>query len=132
MNYYLVPKEIAEALDLTEIRKSSPGDMYLLSESDLVSYGIERAIDEGAIELRNKSRVIPAQENTDAGENGSVEDNSPQEGSVEEAPPEAEPEEENTDGQEDDHGPEGGNDDSGDSGSESEEDDETEETIEEG
>lgn len=43
MNYYLTPTVIAEALGLTELRKSTPDGMYLLSESDLVPYGVERA-----------------------------------------------------------------------------------------
>ena len=62
MNYYLVPTEIAEALGLTQLRKSTPGGMFLLSESDLVPYGVERAINEGAIELSNNRRPAPAQE----------------------------------------------------------------------
>lgn len=62
MNYYLTPPKIAEALNLTQLRKHSPGGMYLLSESDLVPYGIERAINEGAIELSNDRRQTPAQE----------------------------------------------------------------------
>ena len=62
MNYYLTPTVIAEALGLTELRKSTPGGLYLLSESDLVSYGIERAKEAGAIELSNNRHVTPAQE----------------------------------------------------------------------
>lgn len=64
MNYYLTPTEIAEALNLTQLRKHSPGGMYLLSESDLVPYGIERAINEGAIELSNNRRSTPGQESS--------------------------------------------------------------------
>ena len=62
MNYYLTPASIAEALNLTQLRKHSPGGMYLLSESDLVPYGIERAINGGAIVLSNDRRQTPAQE----------------------------------------------------------------------
>lgn len=62
MNYYLVPTEIAEALGLQQLRKSTPGGMFLLSESDLVPYGVERAINEGAIELSNNRHPTPAQE----------------------------------------------------------------------
>lgn len=131
MNYYLVPKEIAEELGLTDIRKSSPGNKYLLSESDLVSYGIDRAIDEGAIELRNKSRITPAQETVAAGEDGSQENDNHQEESGEEVPPETEPEEENTGGEEVESETEGGSDDSEDPDGGNEEDDETELTNEE-
>lgn len=69
MNYYLTPQEIAEALGLTEIRKSTPGGLFLLSESDLVSYGIERAKEAGAIELSNNRHVTPAQEPAEEQEN---------------------------------------------------------------
>ena len=69
MNYYLTPQEIAEALGLTELRKSTPGGLFLLSESDLVSYGIERAKEAGAIELSNNRHVTPAQEPAEEQEN---------------------------------------------------------------
>ena len=69
MNYYLTPREIAEALGLTELRKSTPGGLFLLSESDLVSYGIERAKVAGAIELSNNRHVTPAQEPAEEQEN---------------------------------------------------------------
>lgn len=64
MNYYLTPTKITEALGLTQLRKSTPDGMYLLSESDLVPYGIERAKEEGAIELSNNRKSAPAQEAT--------------------------------------------------------------------
>ena len=69
MNYYLTPREIAEALGLTELRKSTPGGLFLLSESDLVSYGIERAKVAGARELSNNRHVTPAQEPAEEQEN---------------------------------------------------------------
>ena len=59
MNYYLVPRSIAESLQLTQIRKSSPGGFYLLSEYDIQPYGIERAINEGAVELKEKQTPVP-------------------------------------------------------------------------
>lgn len=73
MNYYLVPGEIAESLDLTAIRKKTPGGMFLLSESDLLPYGIDRALNEGAVILSdNKPKEQPVenepQENDTAGE----------------------------------------------------------------
>lgn len=85
MNYYLVPTEIAEALGLTQLRKSTPGGMFLLSESDLVPYGVERAINEGAIELSNNRRPAPAQETHE----GPTSEESPSEGE-EESPSEDE------------------------------------------
>lgn len=51
MNDYLVPREITEALGLVRLRKSTPGGLFLLSEGDLLAYGLQKAIDEGAIVL---------------------------------------------------------------------------------
>ena len=68
MNYYLTPREIAEALGLAGLRKSSPGGFYLLSESDLVPYGIERAKEAGAVELSNNRHVSPSHEAEEAQE----------------------------------------------------------------
>lgn len=62
MNYYLVPQSIAESLQLTRIRKSSAGGMFLLSEYDLQPYGIDRAIDEGAMELSENRAPVPTAE----------------------------------------------------------------------
>ena len=56
MKAYLVPETIAEALGLTSIRMKTPDGKYLLSEQDLVAYGIPKAINEGAIELSNSGR----------------------------------------------------------------------------
>lgn len=53
MNDYLVPREITEALGLVRLRKSTPGGLFLLSEGDLLAYGLQKAIDEGAIVLSN-------------------------------------------------------------------------------
>lgn len=62
MNYYLVPTSIAESLQLTRIRKSSSGGFYLLSEYDLQPYGIERAIEDGSIELSQNHTPVPVAE----------------------------------------------------------------------
>lgn len=62
MNYYLVPQTIAESLQLTRIRKSSAGGMFLLSEYDLQPYGIERAVEEGAMELSGNRAPLPTAE----------------------------------------------------------------------
>lgn len=53
MNDYLVPREIAETLGLVRLRKSTSQGLFLLSESDLLGYGIQRSIDEGALVLSN-------------------------------------------------------------------------------
>lgn len=62
MNYYLTPQRIAERLNLTAIRKSTADGMYLLSESDLQPYGIDKAVREGAIELRSGAPAVPGSE----------------------------------------------------------------------
>lgn len=62
MNYYLVPQSIAESLQLTRIRKSSAGGLFLLSEYDLQPYGIDRAISEGAMELSGNRSPLPTAE----------------------------------------------------------------------
>lgn len=60
MNDYLVPREIAETLGLVRLRKSTSQGLFLLSESDLLGYGLQKAIDEGALVLSNGGiRVEP-------------------------------------------------------------------------
>ena len=120
MNYYLVPQSIAESLQLTRIRKSSAGGMFLLSEYDLQPYGIDRAIDEGAMELSENRAPVPTaepeqeqlpSEGDGESQGDTVEDSqqeqeetqeedtgdSPEESPEEEDDPEADPEEEEND-----------------------------------
>ena len=120
MNYYLVPQSIAESLQLTRIRKSSAGGMFLLSEYDLQPYGIDRAIDEGAMELSENRAPVPTaepeqeqlpSEGDGESQGETVEDSqqeqeetqeedtgdSPEESPEEEDDPEADPEEEEND-----------------------------------
>ena len=59
MNYYLVPQEIVERLNLTKIRKSTPTDMFLLSEYDLAPYGVEKAVSEGAVPISDNMPSAP-------------------------------------------------------------------------
>ena len=100
MNYYLVPTSIAESLQLTRIRKSSSGGFYLLSEYDLQPYGIERAIEDGSIELSQNHTPVPVaepepQEQTPQGQSQEEpQEDQPQEGTQEEQEPEEEPEQE--------------------------------------
>ncbi len=51
---YAVCEGIARTLHLVEYRRTDGKGMYLLSSMDLRCYGIERAIDEGAIPLSDK------------------------------------------------------------------------------
>lgn len=115
MNYYLVPQNIAESLQLTRIRKSSAGGMFLLSEYDLQPYGIERAIGEGATELSENRAPVPTAEpeqeqlpSEEVGESqaGTVEDSQLEQEDPEEeqADPADEPEAEEEDNNETDNG----------------------------
>ena len=86
MNDYLVPRAIAEALGLVRLRKSTPQGLFLLSESDLVGYGLQKAIDEGAIVLSTGGiRVQP-----DSGSDDSSGGSSPSAGQELEPEPEVE------------------------------------------
>lgn len=67
MNDYLVPREIAEALGLVKIRKSTPQGLFLLSESDLLAYGLQKAVNEGAIVLSNAGVRVEPETETDEG-----------------------------------------------------------------
>ncbi len=48
---YAVPGAIALELNLTEYRQTDGKGNYLLSQRDLRCYGIEKALEEGAVEL---------------------------------------------------------------------------------
>ena len=87
MNDYLVPRSIAEALGLVRIRKSTAQGLFLLSESDLLAYGLQKALDEGAIVL--SSAGVRVEPETAADEGGG--DTPPDNGTVDEGgdtPPE--------------------------------------------
>ncbi len=87
MNDYLVPREIAEALGLVKIRKSTQQGLFLLSESDLLAYGLQKAVDEGAIVLSSAGVRVEPETETDGGSG----ETPPDSGSVEEGgdtPPE--------------------------------------------
>lgn len=48
---YAVPGPIASELNLKDYRQSDGKGKYLLSQRDLRCYGIEKALEEGAVEL---------------------------------------------------------------------------------
>lgn len=50
MKYYIVPKQIAELLNLTEIRKGGENG-YVVTVGDLAAYGVVKAIENGAREV---------------------------------------------------------------------------------
>ncbi len=49
--YYVIPECIANELGLTPYRRHNENMEYLVNSGDLVVYGIEKAVDEGAREL---------------------------------------------------------------------------------
>lgn len=111
MNDYLVPREIAEALGLVRIRKSTAQGLFLLSEGDLLAYGLQKAIEEGAIVLSgggvkvepDNGEASPGEETPPAGtqevvnepsdESETESEQDPENESEEEPEPEPEPEE---------------------------------------
>lgn len=104
MNDYLVPREIAETLGLVRLRKSTSQGLFLLSESDLLGYGIQRAIDEGALVLSNGG--IKLDSNNSSVESVGGEPPAENQQSDQDPVPEPEPEPEVEDEPEDDPEPE--------------------------
>lgn len=49
--YYAIPERIAKELGLTPFRRHNEIPEYLVNSGDLVVYGIEKAVNEGAREL---------------------------------------------------------------------------------
>lgn len=48
--YFIIPKEIADELGISEYRYGNGSDGYLVNTGDLAVYGVERAIQNGARE----------------------------------------------------------------------------------
>lgn len=48
---YLVSKSIADTVRLTDIRLQTPDGRYILSAHDILSYGLENALQDGAEEM---------------------------------------------------------------------------------
>lgn len=98
MKYYIVPREIAESLDLTGLRMSTSDGRFLLSESDLLPYGLERAVSEGSLTLTSPlstpAAPTPAEEEAEP-ENSSEEEKQEQELSEEDKVESTNQEEEN-------------------------------------
>ena len=49
--YFIIPKEIADELGISEYRYGNGSDGYLVNTGDLAVYGVERAIQNGAREI---------------------------------------------------------------------------------
>lgn len=56
---YAVPGAIASELNLADYRQTDGKGKYLLSQRDLRCYGIEKALEEGAVELTaDKAKIM--------------------------------------------------------------------------
>ncbi len=51
MRYYKVPQSIAEELNLTRFRTQDSDGDYIVSHADIVTYGVKKALSEGAKEV---------------------------------------------------------------------------------
>ena len=49
--YYLCPSSVAEKANLSNFRKKTPDGLYILNSGDLVTYPLEVAILDGAVEI---------------------------------------------------------------------------------
>lgn len=49
--YFIIPKEIADELGISEYRFGNGSDGYLVNAGDLAVYGVERAVENGAREI---------------------------------------------------------------------------------
>lgn len=49
--YYIIPKEVAGALAIKKYRYGNDADGYLVNIGDLVVYGVEKAVADGAREI---------------------------------------------------------------------------------
>lgn len=49
--YFIIPKEIADELGISEYRYGNGADGYLVNVGDLAAYGVEKAIEKGAREI---------------------------------------------------------------------------------
>ena len=49
--YFIIPKEIADELGISEYRYGNGSDGYLVNTGDLAVYGVERAIQNGVREI---------------------------------------------------------------------------------
>jgi hypothetical protein len=51
MKYFIIPKEIANELNIDRYRHGNGADGYIVNSGDLAIYGVERAIEHGAREV---------------------------------------------------------------------------------
>ena len=61
--YFIIPKEIADELGISEYRYGNSADGYLVNIGDLAIYGVENAIQDGAREITAKEAAEFANHN---------------------------------------------------------------------
>lgn len=54
MKYYLIPAELADALNIREFRKGNTGTGYIVTQGDLAVIGVDSALADGAREVTAK------------------------------------------------------------------------------
>jgi len=63
-NYYSVPEAIADSLKMTDCRHRTEDGSYILNGGDLVSYGVDKAVEDGAREIsESEARNLIKQSN---------------------------------------------------------------------
>lgn len=63
MKYFIIPREIADELGISQYRYGNGADGYLVNTSDLAVYGVERAIQNGARVITAKEATVFANKN---------------------------------------------------------------------
>lgn len=58
MKYFIIPREIADELGISQYRYGNGADGYLVNTGDLAVYGVERAIQNGAREITAREAKV--------------------------------------------------------------------------
>jgi len=58
MKYFIIPREIADELGISQYRYGNGADGYLVNTCDLAVYGVERAIQNGAREITAREAKV--------------------------------------------------------------------------
>lgn len=61
--YFVIPREIADELGISQYRYGNGADGYLVNTGDLAVYGVEKAMENGAREITAKEAVVFANKN---------------------------------------------------------------------
>lgn len=61
--YFVIHREIADELGISQYRYGNGADGYLVNMGDLAVYGVEKAMENGAREITAKEAVVFANKN---------------------------------------------------------------------